>query len=621
MMSRESDRKWPDIIRQIQRRIRSAKASAFLGLASVLLTVVGCRLSPPDIPSLVSSADTTYQRATVAFQVTTVAPGYGDVRYVLDWGDGTIDTTLPWCSGDTAEASHMWQDTGEYRVRAMALLAANTGRASDWSGPETVRVLQNGIPAVPELIAPGRAVPNGLVLFRATTADPDGDSIAFCFDFGDTVGAWTPFVVSGATGLDSHRYATVETVLVRCKAKDKKGSESEWSESETLAVVSGLGAVLWWWRAGDYVMSPVVVSQADKDILYFSTGSCAFYCVDAADGSVLHHAYQLDPGLETWFNGPPAFCEATGHVYVGNQDGWLYCFSQSLALPWYWPEYEDLGDWGAPAVVGNRLYVSRGADTLYCFADLGDEARVENLRRIVRVGESVIADVAGNVLAVSDSGYLYKFSAGLDSLLWGVTLSYGSCPGPPALGSDATVFCGTEDGEFYAVSSGGDIIWQQSLGSGNAYPVVGDEAVFVATDSGGLVALDPQTGSTLWSANPAPRLYGCPVLTANGLVYAYGDDEEWCLTLYCVRRQTGSIVWTCRCGDYGARSRKPNGRSYSSSWNYYPSLAVTSAGSIIVPDCWGVYCVAGYPDGTLDTQAPWPKWQHDPHNTGCVLGR
>ena len=47
-----------------------------------------------------------------------------------------------------------------------------------------------------------------------------------------------------------------------------------------------------------------------------------------------------------------------------------------------------------------------------------------------------------------------------------------------------------------------------------------------------------------------------------------------------------------------------------------PSPTVTSNGSVIVVGEHAMYCVSGYKDGTLDTDAPWPKWQHDLHNTG-----
>jgi hypothetical protein len=56
------------------------------------------------------------------------------------------------------------------------------------------------------------------------------------FDYNGTVGVWTGFVASGGTALDSHRFAAVGTVQVRCRAKDVNGSESAWSEPEVLPV-------------------------------------------------------------------------------------------------------------------------------------------------------------------------------------------------------------------------------------------------------------------------------------------------------------------------------------------------------------------------------------------------
>lgn len=210
-----------------------------LAACSLSLLLYGCRGTPPTRPLLVSATDTTYQRASATFRFVATGPGDRDVCYVLNWGDGKTDTTLPWRSDDTAVVRHSWQNPGAYAVRAKAVLYGEMNRASAWSEPVAVTVLANGIPAAPQMTLPQRAVPYEMLLFRATTTDPDGDSVAFCFDFGDMVGVWTSFVAGGGVGTDSHRYFRAETVRVRCKAKDNKGSESDWCEPQRLAVGRG----------------------------------------------------------------------------------------------------------------------------------------------------------------------------------------------------------------------------------------------------------------------------------------------------------------------------------------------------------------------------------------------
>ena len=44
------------------------------------------------------------------------------------------------------------------------------------------------------------------------------------------------------------------------------------------------------------------------------------------------------------------------------------------------------------------------------------------------------------------------------------------------------------------------------------------------------------------------------------------------------------------------------------------------AGDIIVAGQAAVFCVVGYPEGPLDPVSPWPKWQHDLYNSGCLSG-
>ena len=48
--------------------------------------------------------------------------------------------------------------------------------------------------------------------------------------------------------------------------------------------------------------------------------------------------------------------------------------------------------------------------------------------------------------------------------------------------------------------------------------------------------------------------------------------------------------------------------------------SLLSDGNMIVSGEHAAHRVAGHPEGSLDPLAPWPKWQHDLHNTGYVDG-
>jgi hypothetical protein len=90
-------------------------------------------------------------------------------------------------------------------------------------------------PSVPVLMGPTTGVAGVPLTFRATSEDPDGDSVAFMFDWGDTTtNIWTNFILSGETISVSHTYADSNDYAVKAKAKNGKGRESVWSGGWTL---------------------------------------------------------------------------------------------------------------------------------------------------------------------------------------------------------------------------------------------------------------------------------------------------------------------------------------------------------------------------------------------------
>ena len=103
--------------------------------------------------------------------------------------------------------------------------------------------LANKAPAVPTLSGPTTGVAGVAITFTATSTDPESDSIAFQFDWGDgATPAWTAFVASGATTTTSHAYADTGIVTIKVKAKDSNGKESGWTAGHTLNLTDILGS-------------------------------------------------------------------------------------------------------------------------------------------------------------------------------------------------------------------------------------------------------------------------------------------------------------------------------------------------------------------------------------------
>ncbi len=570
----------------------------------VLLAVLGCKGAPPTVPDVVAGPDTVYVQASARFQLATTAPGDREVRFVCDWGDST-DTTVAFRSGDTNELRHQWSAAGTFDLRFRAVLDGEENRTSGWTEPTRVNVLANGIPSVPEFTTPVRAVPNGIALFHATATDPDGDSVSYVFDFGDAVGIWTTLVASGETGLDSHRYGKMDTFLVRCRARDKKGSESDWSEPETLPA-GQTGAVRWWRQIPGVIaigsVGPVVRS-GNRELVYIYVPGYpnTISSVDVATGEVVSTGVIPDSGK---LRAGLTYCDRTGHLIASSSRG-LRAFTQSLYPVWRWPESDSVTPAEGTVVDEDLVYTCIG-DSIYCIRDAGAIAERVGSACMPHIEGLPAIDGSGCVVAACSDGFLYRFQPQLAALDWRRSLSP---PGAnPAIGADGRIYCATRDTVLFCIGPDSSLVWWTPAADRNYQPSVADSAIFAGTDDGWLYSINPADGSINWQVQPDQHSFldGLFVLY-NGLVLCPTMNG----VLYCLDPADGSVVWSCDMEAYGP----PRDDRDAVDAN------IASNGDVLMAEGNVLYCIAGYPDGTLDTDAPWPKWQHDAHNTGKTRAR
>ena len=609
----------------------------------VLIGIIGCPgAKPPETPAAPQGPGTTYQRAPTPFEVTTTQPQEKSIRYVMDWGDGNIDTTIgSYESGNTATIHHTWVNDGDYSVKALAILDEDETKASVWSEPTSIKVLPNASPDPPTIQVPLAGVKDAWTYFSATTTDQDGDSVGFKFEFKKgTTGDWTDeaigFVPSGSTVPDSNKYTKIEAVYVKCKARDIHKSESDWCDSVSL-LIGKEGAVMWWWWTQNEdeaapMTGPVIALDGTRELAYagFEDEGYKFYGIEVTTGNRKRTGSTVSvPEDEFEFTGHPAYCEQTGHIIFGKEDGELYAFTTSLSRVWHWPgansELEmTMTPWGTPAINGNKIYVSRedtiirGHDTLdvtklYLIEDNGDTPSTPiyySLGEVELLGAPVI-DNDGNVLVVTDSGYLYKMPLDLSTVTWRVLLSGGNEVFGPVIGGGGTIYCGS-NGKLFAINPDGTEKWQITLGV-EPQIVVSPSVVFVTAIVLGqgtkLFSIDPATGNQNWSVDITSTCT-TPVLTANGLMYCQDDND----ILFCRHQSDGAEVWHCDC----PQSLSHGGKGYRKLDIIQKSPSITSTGNIIVAGDDALYCVAGYKEGLL-MDAPWPKWQKDTYNTGKAV--
>ena len=125
-------------------------------------------------------------------------PDGDDVQLTFDWGDASQSVTEFVRSSEVISASHTWQRSGTYYVRAKS--TDSKGGQSSWSSYCRVRIsdTSNSPPRKPSTPA---GVGTGFVgrsySFMGYASDPNQDQIFYTFDWGDGSTTQTELVKSG----------------------------------------------------------------------------------------------------------------------------------------------------------------------------------------------------------------------------------------------------------------------------------------------------------------------------------------------------------------------------------------------------------------------------------------
>ena len=174
--------------------------------------------SPPIKPILVD-----YDNYTIYFY--SIDPDGDDIRYTIDWGDGTTDTTIWYPSGQIVEMSHTFLE-GEYTIRIKAV---------DGYGAESDRAvfiikIGNHPPNPPMIDGPTSPKVGEEYTWTFWTEDPDGDNVSYYVEWGDGNNTgWSYYVESGQEICFAHKWEDKIPKYLRAKAKDTYESESNWT--------------------------------------------------------------------------------------------------------------------------------------------------------------------------------------------------------------------------------------------------------------------------------------------------------------------------------------------------------------------------------------------------------
>ncbi|MEO0069033.1 MAG: PQQ-binding-like beta-propeller repeat protein [candidate division WOR-3 bacterium] len=580
---------------------------------------MGCpKPGAPSTPIIVSAPESTWVNATTPIRVFATAPNNKDIRYITDLGqpDNKMDTSDVTGSGDTNYIYPKWTQTGTFNFKVAAYLEEDPTKISEFSAPKSIRVLPNSPPESIKIFAPPGTAKGVETQFRATALDPENDSIQFYFDFGDGSKGWIDTrVAPGETITTTHKFNSEGTFWVKVKARDwPKRSESA---PESIAIVVGAaGRVMWKFSGivGDDSQPPIASPVVVDTLIYTYCDNGYFYCVSHNSGRKKADRGTREPE-DYIFNGHPAYCRNTGHIIVGSEDAYLYALNANgLGVAWKWTPDTMTAGWGTPALNGTKIYIASDEDTLYYLEDAGSNCSFIGKYKLPAaiVGAPVI-DRNGYLIFGCDNGILYKMEPNSPNVVWECTLRTNVMLSTPVIDDNGTIIVPDDSGYVNAVDEDGNKLWQTMVDpaeiSGMA---VGATNVFITTGSGKLFALNQLTGAIEWQhQHTTNSLVGAPLLAANGYIYFMDDDD----CLYAANQSDGSLIWVADClQQVGGRGVRTRPRKLEAAEN--PSLSIGPDGNIIVLGESYMYCVLGYPEGTLDNSAPWPKWQKDLYNTG-----
>ena len=254
---------------------------------------------PPGVPAVPVGPTAGQTRVMYMFSTHAASPYEENVFIQFDWGGNVGTWGGPVASDSPYVASHTFDSSGPYMVRARA--RDKVDRMSAWSDSLMVAVVSHE-PYIPARLAgPITVRISKTATYSTWSEDPNGDSILYIFDWDDGRMDTTPLYSSGDTVSRSHAWSDTGTYYLRAKARDSKGNFSaDWSDT-LMVTVDTIGpqnhppdAPLKPTHVGiDSIGKPIAVSTSATDPdgdsvqirFYFGDGGSPAYGAKVASGA------------------------------------------------------------------------------------------------------------------------------------------------------------------------------------------------------------------------------------------------------------------------------------------------------------------------------------------------
>jgi len=444
-------------------------------------------------------------------------------------------------------------------------------------------------PAVPA--GPDSGAVNDSLTFNTSALDPDGDSIAVRFDWGDgDTSDWSGFVASGETVAASHAWDSAGTYSISAQARDVSDVMSDWSMAKAVRIGPANQApdapwhlngpfpahrfvryefqayardpdddsvsIRFDWGDGDTSdWSPPVgigwsaeMSHAwdDVDMFYIRAQARDPHGAVSGWSDSLDLRIPLQDTLAKW-------CFQAGGEYYGTpavgQDGTVYVTYPETGETLYAVNPDGTSRWrygadrqaaGDPAI-GPDGTIYFGTFEGYLHAVRPDGTSKWRYHAGPSLGPTSPSIAADGTIYLLEGGSLHAVSAD-GTLKWRYRTAGGFhnwaqiCP---AVGADGTVYFGTEedsflgageDGYLYAVAPDGVLRWRYAVEFGvvTSAAIAGDGTVCFVDDHGRIHALNPD-GSLKWRCQVDGWETSSPIIGPDGAVYLVAEYKVYAI--------------------------------------------------------------------------------------------
>jgi hypothetical protein len=218
-------------------------ASCFVIICTIIITGCKRKNTAPDNPSVPTGPSNGLPNINYNF-ITSATDQDGDsVSIQFDWGNGTTSNWSNYVtSGSSVSMSYAWQSIGTYQIKAKAKDTKEEN--SEWSNTLSITIAMNTLP--PDIPATPSGPSNGFIntsySFTTLSIDPDGDSVAIRFYWGNNdTSNWSNYVGSGETVTTSHTWSANGIYNIKAQAKDNNGATSDWSSSVSITITTPVG--------------------------------------------------------------------------------------------------------------------------------------------------------------------------------------------------------------------------------------------------------------------------------------------------------------------------------------------------------------------------------------------